>query len=193
MEKKLAKFLKPSYGCESDSEEIMYKSKEIIGNETNQLKIAEKLFLWVRDNIHYELDPVVGAKGTLRRRTGACVDKSSLFIALCRAVGIPARYVFLKAKIITKKDIGLSELDHCATEIALNGNWKIVDPTFDSSLLSIFPKAEFDAINWWDEKESQINYKTKKIDKNLMDAISQSYEKFEINLEFKEIITKERS
>ena len=193
MEKKKVKFLRVTYGCESESPEIVKKLNEIIGNETEKTKIAQKIFLWVRDNIRYELDPVVGAVKLLKRKTGACVDKSSLFIALCRAAGIPARYVLVTAYLITKKEIDLSDINHCATEIYLNGDWKIEDPTFDPSLLSIFPQASFDSVNWWDPKKSQISYKTNVIDKKLADLVSQSYEKHELNLKFKKIIAEERS
>ncbi|MFX0137562.1 MAG: transglutaminase family protein [Candidatus Hodarchaeota archaeon] len=193
MEKKKAKFLHATYGCESDSPEILQKLKEIIGNNTEKKTIAEKIFLWVRDNIRYELNPVVGAVKILKRKTGACVDKSSLFIALCRAAGIPARYVLVTAHLLAKKDIDLLEINHCATEIYIDGDWQIFDATFDPSLLSLFPQASFDSANWWDPKKSQISYKTKEIDKNLADLVSQSYEKHEINLKFKKIIAKERS
>ena len=193
MEKKKAKFLRTTYGCESDSPEIMQKLKEIIGNETEKVKIAKKIFIFVRDSIRYELDPIVGAVKLLKRKTGACVDKSSLFIALCRSAGIPARYVLVTAHLLTNRDIDLSDINHCATEIYLNGDWKIVDPTFDPSLLSLFPQASFDSVNWWDTKKSKIDYKTKEIDKNLADLVSQSYEKHELNLKFKKIIAEERS
>ncbi len=193
MEKKKAKFLRATYGCESDSPEIMQKLKEIIGNETEKKKIAEKIFKWVRDNIRYELDPIVGAIKLLKRKTGACVDKSSLFIALCRAAGIPARYILVNAYLLANKEIELSDISHCATEIYLNGEWKIVDPTFDPSLLSLFPQASFDSVNWWDPEKSKIDYKTKEIDKNLAEIVSQSYEKHELNLKFKKIVADERS
>lgn len=192
MEKKFAKFLRPTYGCEADNEKIIKQLKKIIGNESDKTKIAKKIFLWVRDNIRYELDPVLGAVNVLERNTGACVDKSSLFIALCRAAGIPARYVFVTAELITKKDIDFTQLQHCSTEILLNGQWKIVDPTFDPSLLSIFPQATFDSVNWWDPIISIIDYRPVEIDKKLMDLITISYENNEINLKFKDVITKER-
>ena len=193
MEKKIKKFLKSTYGCESDSPEIQEKLKEILGNESEKEKIAQKLFHWVRDNIRYELVQIIGAKGLLTRKTGACVDKSSLYIALCRAAGIPARYIIVSAKLNTNKSISLKELNHCAPEIYINNDWKIVDPTFDPSLISLFPQATFDSTNWWDIENSEINYKTKEIDKNLSDVVSESYEKHELNLEFKEIVKKERS
>jgi len=191
--KKFTKYLRPTYGCESDSPEIVKKLNEIIENETDKTEIAKKAFLWVRDNIRYDLLPIIGAKKLLERKTGACVDKSSLYIALCRAAGIPARYLILTAYLITKKDIGMSEINHCAIEIYINDNWKVVDPTFDPSLISLFPQATFDSANWWDREKSVVNYKTKEIDKKLSEVVSESYVKHELNLKFKEIIEKERS
>jgi hypothetical protein len=193
MSKKNEKYLHPTHGCESDAPEIRGKLREIIGDEKDKTRIAEKIFYWVRDNIRYELDPIIGTIGILKRKTGACVDKSSLFISLCRAAGIPARYLILTARLITKKDIGIPEINHCATEILLNGEWKVIDPTFDPSLLSIFPQATFDSINWWDPKNSPISYRTKEIDETLSNVVSQSYEKHELNIKFKQVIAEERS
>ena len=193
MEKKFTKFLRSTYGCEADNPEILKKLEAISGIETDKTKIVEKIFLWVRDNIRYELDPLVGAVNLLKRKTGACVDKSSLFIALCRAAGIPARYVLMNAYLLSNKEIELLELNHCASEIYLNGSWKIIDPTFDPSCSSLFPQASFESPNWWDPEKSQISYKTKEIDMTLSDLVSESYEKEETSLKFKQILAKERS
>ncbi|MHA1377926.1 MAG: transglutaminase-like domain-containing protein [Candidatus Helarchaeota archaeon] len=193
MSRKITKYLKATYGCESDSPEILNKLKDIVSGETDKTEIAKELFLWVRDNVRYELIEIIGAKNLLKRKSGACVDKSSLYIALCRAAGIPARYLIVTAQLITNKAIELSEINHCSTEIYLNDKWKIVDPTFDPSLISLFPQATFDAVNWWDIGKSAINYKTKEIDKVLSQTVSESYEKHELNIKFKQIIARERS
>ncbi len=51
---------------------------------------------WVGDELHYEAGATaigVTTDEVLARRTGVCQDYSHLLVALCRASGIPARYV----------------------------------------------------------------------------------------------------
>ena len=51
---------------------------------------------WIRDNVDYVLgssDPLTSAFDTVTQRIGVCRDFAHLGIALCRALGIPARYV----------------------------------------------------------------------------------------------------
>ncbi|MCS7106431.1 MAG: transglutaminase domain-containing protein, partial [Candidatus Aenigmarchaeota archaeon] len=80
---------------------------------------------------------------------GVCADKANLFIALCRAVGIPARYVLifycnLKSKV---KDFP-RKVGHVAAEVYLNNEWKIVDPTFGKHTEKLIPLSEFDKPSW---------------------------------------------
>jgi transglutaminase-like putative cysteine protease len=68
-----------------------------VGDETNPLLKARKIFLWVCENISYcsELEystiPNLTAKALTTRR-GDCGVQAMLFITMCRAAGIPARW-----------------------------------------------------------------------------------------------------
>jgi RHS repeat-associated protein len=55
-----------------------------------------ELFAWVRNNIDFENynGSAKGAEGTLLERRGNDFDQASLLIALLRASGVPARYVY---------------------------------------------------------------------------------------------------
>ncbi|WP_353362196.1 transglutaminase domain-containing protein [Acidovorax sp. FG27] len=55
-----------------------------------------KIYQWVHDNIHYfpSHGSVQGAQDTLDKKRGNAFDTNSLLIALLRASGIPARYVY---------------------------------------------------------------------------------------------------
>ena len=51
---------------------------------------------WIRDNVDYQAgtsDALTSAYDTLGDRAGVCRDFAHLAITLCRAVGIPARYI----------------------------------------------------------------------------------------------------
>ncbi len=56
---------------------------------------VERIYDWVRDNIKYQEGPFKGALAALSDGTGDCEEMTSLFIALCRAGGIPARTVWI--------------------------------------------------------------------------------------------------
>jgi len=79
---------------ECDDPGIEHLSRKVVENEPNPYFKARKIFDWVLENIDYQLVPgLKGALFTLQNRYGECGDYSALFIALCRAVGIPARPV----------------------------------------------------------------------------------------------------
>jgi transglutaminase-like putative cysteine protease len=59
--------------------------------------VANAMYTWVKNNIIYHVDPqstyVQSAIEVLHNRRGDCDELSFLYISLCRAVGIPARFV----------------------------------------------------------------------------------------------------
>ncbi|MTH48817.1 transglutaminase-like domain-containing protein [Intestinirhabdus alba] len=75
-------------------------AQKIIGSEKAPLKQARLIHDWVSSHMHRD-DAVVGC-GTgdvgeilkTGRLGGKCTDINSVFVALCRAVGIPAREMF---------------------------------------------------------------------------------------------------
>jgi len=87
--------------------------KEEAGDK-NAWQTVEYFYDWVRDNIEYKKGPIKGAQKALKDKTGDCEELSSLFIALCRLNGIPARIVWIPS--------------HCYPEFYLeddegNGYW----------------------------------------------------------------------
>jgi len=103
-------------------------SKKIVGDETNPYWIARKIFDHVRNTLEYKLEggwnvaPVV-----LQRGTGSCSEYSFSFIALCRAAGMPARYV--GAFVVRGDDASMDDVFHRWPEIYLpNYGWIPIDP-----------------------------------------------------------------
>jgi len=88
---------------------------------------------FVRDKIAYGFGPKFyehKASEVLRLRRGFCNSKGTLFIALLRASGIPARqhFVEISAGILHGIIPPRTEwLDHSYTEVWLNGHWIPVD------------------------------------------------------------------
>ena len=63
----------------------------------NSFIVAKELFIWLKQNTNYKIhlisNYVQPANETLGCKTGDCDDLSFLYISLCRAVGIPARFI----------------------------------------------------------------------------------------------------
>ncbi len=102
--------------------------KAAVGEETNPYWIARKIFNYVIDKLEYKLTggwevaPIV-----LDRGTGSCSEYTFVYIAMCRAAGIPARYV--GSIVIRGDDASWDETFHRWVEIYLpNFGWLPVDP-----------------------------------------------------------------
>ena len=85
---------------------------------------------WIRDNVDYQAgtsDALTSAYDTLGDRAGVCRDFAHLAITLCRAVGIPARYISAYAWQLSPPDF------HAVFEAFLlgpgGGAWYLFDPT----------------------------------------------------------------
>jgi len=87
-------YTKPSQKVESDDPQIVATAKNIVGNQTNPYKKADRIYGWVVKNITYELqEEELGARYAFYNRKGDCTEFATLFVAMCRSQGIPARLV----------------------------------------------------------------------------------------------------
>jgi len=120
----LARYLKPDNLIQSGDPEIISKSREILGGETDSLRAAEKINRWVYGYLKKTgTASIPNAKDVLKAGSGDCNEHSALFAALARAAGIP-----------TKTVSGTIYLDgrfyyHAWNEVYV-GEWVAVDPTF---------------------------------------------------------------
>jgi len=112
-----------------ESETIKNAVQKAVGDETNPYWIMRKIFRYIIDNIYYER---VGwwniAPTVLERGNGSCSEYSFVFIAMCRAAGLPARY---EGAIAQRGDLASEdEVFHRWCEIYLPGyGWVPVDPS----------------------------------------------------------------
>jgi hypothetical protein len=88
-------YLAPSPKIESSSPKIKAVVKEIAADEEKAWKKVEAIYDFVREKVKHEKGPVKGALAALRDGAGDVEDSTSLFIAICRAAGIPARTVWV--------------------------------------------------------------------------------------------------
>lgn len=90
------RYLSASPGIESRDPKIQQLSREIGQQELNDWQQAEAIYDWVRENIRYKFDEQLrGARAALESGQGDCEELTSLFVALCRARGLPARSVWI--------------------------------------------------------------------------------------------------
>jgi transglutaminase-like putative cysteine protease len=89
----LAPFLAPQKYIESDHPDIIRMSRALVGE--TPLKTAENMCRWVAGSLRLEgyVRRERGALYALQHRKGDCTESAYLFVALCRAAGIPARAV----------------------------------------------------------------------------------------------------
>ena len=86
------KFLSPEKYIESNHPDIRKLSEKFKAN--SKLKTAENVFHWVSKNIEYVYSKYEhGALYALKNKRGDCTESMYLFVALCRASGIPARCI----------------------------------------------------------------------------------------------------
>ena len=117
-------FLFPSRYCQSDR--IRQQANAMFGHLETPYEIASVVSDWIYDNISY----VSGSSGetsssvdTLEQRQGVCRDFAHLGIAMCRALGVPARYATVYAYQLSPPDF------HACFEVFIGGWWYIFDPT----------------------------------------------------------------
>ncbi len=86
------KYTQPEKFIESDNKKIVEVARNITNGESDPHKTALLIYSFVTKHLEYEIqDAERGALWALENGVGDCSEHSYLFVALCRAVGIPAR------------------------------------------------------------------------------------------------------
>jgi len=88
-------FLGPSPFIESRHYKIRSLAKKTVADKDAAWEKVEAIYDYVREHVQYKNGPLKGALRALRDGTGDCEELTSLFIAMCRAVGVPARTVWV--------------------------------------------------------------------------------------------------
>ncbi len=103
--------------------------KRVVGDETNPYWIVRKLHHHLIDNLKYIMDGAWDMAPTvLSQGHGSCSEYTFVFIAMCRAAGLPARYV--GATWIKKDEASMDDVYHRWVEVYLpNFGWVPTDPT----------------------------------------------------------------
>ncbi|MDQ6772695.1 MAG: transglutaminase family protein [Candidatus Dormibacteraeota bacterium] len=122
-------FLLASRYCDSDT--LMQTAWDLFGATEPGWPRAQAISDRVHEHLQFQYgssDPQTTAADVYREKRGVCRDFAHLFIAFCRAVNLPARYVFGYLP-----DIGVpppsEPMDFCAwAEVYLGDRWWTFDP-----------------------------------------------------------------
>ncbi|MCX7943338.1 MAG: hypothetical protein N2746_02360 [Deltaproteobacteria bacterium] len=103
--------------------------KEAVGDEKNPYWIARKIYKYIQEKMHYELAGGWNIAPTvLKRGSGSCSEYSFVYMAMCRAAGIPTR--FAGSIVIRGDDTSYDDVFHRWVEVYLpNYGWIPVDPS----------------------------------------------------------------
>jgi len=112
-----------------DNDIIQKGIKEALDGETNPYWVARKIFNYVIDHMEYELAGGWNvAPAVLERGNGSCSEYSFVYIAMCRAAGLPARYA--GSIVVRNDDASYDDVFHRWVEVYLPGyGWLPVDPS----------------------------------------------------------------
>jgi transglutaminase-like putative cysteine protease len=115
---------RPEALIQSDDPRIAALAHRIIRNQKSPRAAAFQITRWVYDSLKKQITfGIPNAVEVLQKRSGDCNEHTQLFVALARAIGLPARVV-----------AGLAFVDgkffyHAWPEVLLD-DWVAVDPTF---------------------------------------------------------------
>jgi transglutaminase-like putative cysteine protease/sugar lactone lactonase YvrE len=103
--------------------------KASVGAEKNPYWIVRKIFDYINDHMYYEMSGGWNTAPTvLARGNGSCSEYTFVFISMCRASGIPARYV--GSVVVRGEEASMDDVFHRWVEVYLpNYGWVPVDPS----------------------------------------------------------------
>ncbi|HEV2035572.1 MAG TPA: transglutaminase family protein [Candidatus Dormibacteraeota bacterium] len=163
----LLHFTLPSRYCLSD--ELMGTAWELFAQTDPGWARVQAICDWVHDNIRFQYgtsNPRTTAVDVFRSRIGVCRDFAHLAVTFCRAMNIPARYVFGYLPDIYVP-VPPEPMDFAAwMEVWLGDRWWTFDPrnnarrvgrvligrgrdALDVAMLTTFGPAEFRSMTVW--------------------------------------------
>ncbi len=168
--------LAPTRFIDSDSAAIRAVAQRLISKADNERERAIAIFSFVRDQITFGFARGFWdntASDVLRQGIGFCNTQSTLFVALLRAAGIPARQVFVEinsAILYGIVDTGTAMVDHSYVEVLLGNRWIATDayildpPLFRAAKPRLLKEdrllgygAHQTGVNDWDGKNSSFS------------------------------------
>ncbi len=126
-------FLWPSRYCQSDV--LARDAWTLFGSQKPGYRRVQEISSFVHERVQYRTGSTMSwytAVDAFNNGYGICRDLAHTFIALCRAMNVPARYV---SGYLPDMDVPPlpTEMDfHAFTEVYLGGRWWTFDPRHDA-------------------------------------------------------------
>ena len=144
--KSTERFLRPTHLCNPLDKDIIAIANKLGAFKKSDWDYAQSVFDFVNENIRIDFSAIKSDIETLHAGHGTCVDKMSLFIALCRCAGIQSRYILYSPQIIQEgydiyvsadplikkwyDSIGFFAI-HGSSEVKIDGKWIPSDVSVD--------------------------------------------------------------
>ncbi|MGB9838327.1 MAG: pseudomurein-binding repeat-containing protein [Methanothermobacter sp.] len=140
-----SRYLSATANCQVNDAAIRSLAASLTSGLTGAWDKATAIFNWVRDSISYSFyyNTRYGATGTLKTRTGNCVDHSHLLVALFRAAGLAARYVHGTCTFTSGNTYG-----HVWAQVLVGDTWYAADATSSGNSLG--------AVSSWNTATAKI-------------------------------------
>ena len=131
-------YLRPTRWCNPREPKIIAMANELGAYELSDCEFADAAYWFVKTKLVAEMLPLDSVTATLERGTGTCYHLISLWIALCRAAGIKARYKTFMMKLpdevmsqeMTEQGAMTANFFNTGTpegegEVCIDGNWVV--------------------------------------------------------------------
>ena len=94
----MRQYLEPSEHIDSTNPGIVNLANKLAQGKDDLFVVVSELAIWTKSNINYNLSTLTAevsqkASWVLENKQGVCDELTSLFIAMLRALGVPARFV----------------------------------------------------------------------------------------------------
>jgi len=140
------RYLRQTFLCDPYQPDIVAMAYELGAYKLSDWEYAENVFRFINGKIRIDFSPPKTASECLKWGHGTCIDKLTLFNALCRAAGIKARYrlyspqgvealynIYMSADPLVQKwvdNLNFFVL-HGSGEAYIDGKWEISDVSAD--------------------------------------------------------------
>ena len=125
---------------------VVTKAAELAAGKTSEMEQFESIFYYVRDEIKFGFPPrwdEVRASQTVGYKIGYCNTKATLFLALCKALSIPARVHYGLIDIQIMRGILPAwafmflpkQGSHSWIDVRVGGQWRPIDSYINDRLL----------------------------------------------------------
>ncbi|MCP4441681.1 MAG: transglutaminase domain-containing protein [Aureispira sp.] len=173
------KYTMPAFYMDSDHSDVIDYTHQAIKGISNKKDQIIQLFYTVRDGFRYNPYHVVlkpyalKASHLLTKDYGYCIEKSNLFAAAARVLGVPSRLGFANVRnhLATSKLEEYLKNDllvfHGYAEVYLEGKWVKATPVFDTELCKKMGVAPLD----FDGEQDSVFQESDKTGNPFMDYV----------------------